>query len=894
MSLLRLLRPRQLRQRLARLVVERAVRGLDGRLRIRLPRGGQPAAQEVGQDGLEREEAGDGVCSEQPPIRRGLQDRLPALHGQARERGLGQQVLAVDLQRIGIDSAGERRQRQQQPLVRVREVAEGVVDARQQALGLVRAAGVQAGQPVAQRGQHLGRGLPRQVRQHHLDGQGVTGQQLEQLTEVGVLAVAGRVVPPEHRVRQAGRSLRVQPGQVICARGQFFQQPRLRPARPQQDDRSAARKAAQERAEPLLPGLGQRVLDGEVRAGDRLEVVEDEQVACAAQTFGQIRLLGLLRHGQERAAELARREQPFSDGVEDLLAVPRAAVPPEVEDLVHEAGALPPRGDVAQERALARAAHAADEQQVARQDAALDVEDVEVAAEEAVLRLLRVVARGLALEVCVALFGGHRARREAGARVVAVDDRQQPVLQRDRLVEMGAAPLVIAQRLPRPAHRIGRVAAARVRRIEQRAIERGHEPLRRADRDRVAHRDDELHARLHQLRGDARLAAADLHGRLACVEDGDGDAVRLQQPRQLPGLDRVGPLDRQAVVVRVLEEQEAALPVVRRDLVPAIAHGLERERAGAGLPHVRLETVELVEGQEAAVDVEVDDVVVARAVSLPRAFQVIDEAAVGGRAQDVHPHAQPRPLQRVQQGPRDGAVGDIARAVGPRGDDEHVDRRRGLAGRGHGLERRVAADEDRIEAQRTAEIRILERLPVQRMEGRLARHLDDEAFQARVARAHVSGIGAPVAKHLREQRLAVGVDALRGVLRLDRVGERERQPFLEVPRQPLFLPRAERVGDGHGHALAVVEADARAEGAGGLLAGLLDGDGGHGGLRDERRSCTDDCAVYTIDGRVAPMEHPERRPPLRLRAHCVLRPGRFQKCLSENLLRFTSPPIPLS
>jgi len=825
---LRLLRSRQLPQFAAPLVVQFTIRSLDGLPAGRLLRPGQPRAQEVGEDGLQGEIAGDVVSADQTPVRRAFQDRLPAVHGQAGQRGLREEQLAVILQQVREHHARERRERQQEPLVRFRQVAEGVVHTGQQALGLVGLARVQARQPRAQAGQHLGGGLPRQVRQHDLDGQRIARQQLEQITEVGVLAVAGRTVPLEHRVRQAGRGLIVQAGQVIRGRGQPVQQPRLRAARAEQDDRPPAREAAQERLELLPLRLPQRVLDGEVRAGDGFEVVEDEQVPRAAQAVGQVGLLCFLRHRQERAAELARRQQPLRDRVENLLAVPRLAVPPEVEDLVHEAGALPPHAEMAQQRALACAAHAVDEQQVARQDVPLDVEDVEVAAEEAVLRLVRGIATGLAPEIGIGLRGAQLARREAEPLGVAVGDRQQPVLQRDHLAEVAAALLVVAERLPCPAHRIGRVAAARVRRVEQRPVERGHELLCRADRDRVAHRDDELHARLHQLCGDARLALADLHGRLARVEDGDRDPVFLEQPRQLPGLDRVGHRDRQAVVVCPFEEQEAPLPLVGRNLIPPIAHALERERGQPRILQLLLKAVELVEGQEAAVDVEVDGMVVLLDGSLLHALQVILEAAVRGGAEDVHPHAQARLLQRVQQRPRDGAVGDVARAVGPCGDDEHVDRGGRLNLGVDDLFDHVAADHNGIEAQRTIKLGILESLPMQSVKRGCALDLDDEAPQV-ASHLGIGGKNLRVGKQLPEQRLAVCLDALRGSLRLDVVGERERQPLLEVPREPLFLCFAERVGDDHGHALAVLEADARTEGAGGLCAGLLDGDGGHGG-----------------------------------------------------------------
>ena len=57
----------------------------------------------------------------------------------------------------------------------------------------------------------------------------------------------------------------------------------------------------------------------------------------------------------------------------------------EVEDALHKAGGVPPAAQVPEQRGLARAAHAAHQQDVAfRQQALLDLQDVEVAAYKAV------------------------------------------------------------------------------------------------------------------------------------------------------------------------------------------------------------------------------------------------------------------------------------------------------------------------------------------------------------------------------------------------------------------------------------------------------------------------------------------------------------------------------
>ena len=93
-----------------------------------------------------------------------------------------------------------------------------------------------------------------------------------------------------------------------------------------------------------LFALGQRVLDGQGGAGDRFQVVEDQQVASwRAQLLGQQRLLRVQAQGLEPRLELDLAAEPARQRVQDLAAAStRVPVIAKIEDLVHKAGELPP------------------------------------------------------------------------------------------------------------------------------------------------------------------------------------------------------------------------------------------------------------------------------------------------------------------------------------------------------------------------------------------------------------------------------------------------------------------------------------------------------------------------------------------------------------------------
>ena len=197
--------------------------------------------------------------------------------------------------------------------------------------------------------------------------------------------------------------------------------------------------------EGLLLGGGQRVLDGQLGAGDRLEVVEDQQVARGTQLFGEQGLLRFLAERLEETQVVDLAQELAAEVVHDLLPGPGALVVAVVEDLVDKTGALPPPGEMAEEGGLAGAAHAAQEEDAAPvEEAALDLEDVEVAADETVGGR-RLGVAGLDGGVVGGAFFSREVARAQGLGTVLVDDGQQPVLEVDLLVVVGAAALVVVE-----------------------------------------------------------------------------------------------------------------------------------------------------------------------------------------------------------------------------------------------------------------------------------------------------------------------------------------------------------------------------------------------------------------------------------------------------------------
>ena len=237
-------------------------------------------------------------------------------------------------------------------------------------------AGVDLLEPLLQRRDNLRRRLPLEVGEHDLQRQRVAVEQLEQAVEVLVAAPLGGLVALEDEVGQVGGGLGVEARQRVdvVAKG-AVRQPLLAAARAEQHERAAAGQAAQEVVHPRLLSLVQRVLDRQPHAGDRLQVVEEQQVALAllpagAQPLGQEALLRRRAERLEVAQVVHLAQQLAGDGVHDLLPRPGLLVVAKVEDLVHQPRRLPPVPQVVQQRRLAGAAHAVHEQEVVADRAA--------------------------------------------------------------------------------------------------------------------------------------------------------------------------------------------------------------------------------------------------------------------------------------------------------------------------------------------------------------------------------------------------------------------------------------------------------------------------------------------------------------------------------------------
>ena len=132
--------------------------------------------------------------------------------------------------------------------------------------------------------------------------------------------------------------------------------------------------------------------------------------------------------------------------------------------------------------------------------------------------------------------------------------------------------------------------------------------------------------------------------------------------------------------------------------------------------------------------------------------------------------------------------------MGPRGHDQQAERRRRLA---LGLDRLLGtapAHQRRVQGKGPWQIGILERFPVQGVKGGRALDLDVELTEP-AAHLEVSGVGLRMRfKHLLEQVLPIGRNALRRLARLDPVQERPPQVLFEVPLEPLFVLLGKRIG----------------------------------------------------------------------------------------------------
>ena len=245
-----------------------------------------------------------------------------------------------------------------------------------------------------------------QVGQHNLHGQWIAIEQLEQSSEILVLAHLGHLVALEDEVSQVGSCFRVQPLQFVdVVHKRVRRQPPLAATRPQQHQGASAHQALQKTVQRILFGLRQRVLNSQANARDRLQVVKHQQMAAGAQPFGKKALLRLEAERLEAAQIFDLAQQLPGNGIHDLLARPCLLVIAKVEDLIDKTRGLPPVAQMMQQRGLARTTHAAHKQQVAvGEQAPLNVEDVQVAADKGIADLGFRVARRLALVERFLLF----------------------------------------------------------------------------------------------------------------------------------------------------------------------------------------------------------------------------------------------------------------------------------------------------------------------------------------------------------------------------------------------------------------------------------------------------------------------------------------------------------
>ena len=158
----------------------------------------------------------------------------------------------------------------------------------------------------------------------------------------------------------------------------------------------------------------------------------------AAHLLTQHLSLGGRVQGPEDAQLIA--QQPLSQTVHDLTRVPGPFVIAEIEYLLHEPGDLPPLHQVPEQRGLARAAHALDEQHIAYltltggHQPSLDLQHIQIPAHKTISRLGRMIEPALLLPVFLLLRCSEipqaQCRLGPGSAVL-VDHGQHPVLQLD-------------------------------------------------------------------------------------------------------------------------------------------------------------------------------------------------------------------------------------------------------------------------------------------------------------------------------------------------------------------------------------------------------------------------------------------------------------------------------
>ena len=841
-------------------------------------RGVQPIAQKVRKNRLDAQIliARHVERREQPPIDRLLQHLRPALVGQTGQGRLLPQLCAVDFQHPAIQRAGKGSQAGQQGLGLRRKIAVGVFDAaqyRRRFLGQEGVGGgiaysvlrirlgirrglpsvvcrraVQCFVPRLQGFQHCPRRLVAQVGQDDFQGQGMAVEQGEEVAQVRAVGrVAGEVghaIALQNALGQGCGRLRVQTGQLVAPGRRRVGQPALRPPGAEEDQTAPPGQPSHKVAQFGPLALVQQMADGQGRAGDGFQIVQHQQMALGTQLAGQFGLpsAGV---GQPLPAKIVGVEGA-ADLVQHLFQAPGPLVVAAIDHLLHQPGGLPPLHQMAQEGTFARAPHPLHQTDVAlaalgvaAQQPPLQFQNVHIPPHKAVGGRGRGIAAGLG-RVPVGLGLGIGKGR--GAQLdgpVFIDHRQQPVGQIDGLVIGGPPRPLLVEFQTGGAD--GLVQGATV---QQAAVEGRHQQLGRADCDRIAHPHHQLHPRGHQaaaqagvvggrdLPGFRKPGRSALHSRLAGVENGDGKLVALEQVRHLLGGHSFGLAGDGAI-----EEEKGPLAVeggqpgraqpvnVGRSGSPPgfVVFGRSGSPPGFVAPQPGIGRIV----QQAAVEVEVDKLVIAVAPRGPALVQMAHERfpRAGADQIDLRPH--PAFAQGCDQRAGDSAVAHIAAAAGAGGHQQHIQRGRGAqagleVGRGQ-----IFAHQRRFHGKGAGVHRVLQGFPVQGVEGRGTGDLQVELPKAaRIAHGKfVRGQDIRKAlENLAEEAVAVLFHTGRGLRRLHPVGEGEAEPLLEVPGQPGLLVGIEGIADINWVLPGVVKANFGDKTAVYALGGLADED----------------------------------------------------------------------
>jgi len=474
----------------------------DGRIQLL-----QAGLEEVGQHRLDRQQPLALFHGrQQSPVNRFLNRPIELVEGIVLQGFELLQLLGIAGQVAPVDKAAKGCQTQQQLLRLRRQIAVGILDAVQDAAGLVAAVSllVQVDVRRLQPGQDLVGGLALQVGQHHLHGQGIARQQCHQPLEGRRFPDRGLLcwvyLLDQDPLRQLGTGLRIQARQVVLIVTKGLRlQPGLVAAGTQQDAAVAADELSQELPQFLPFRFSQGILDRQGLASDRLQVVQHQHIATCPQFGHQFLLLRRWLHRLETGS-LEAIVEPLTDLEPQLCHRPGSLVVAKVEDLLSEICRLPPLAQVVEQGGFAGAAHAPQQQHIVAQQRLLDLENLQIPPDKAVgggREAILLLALGV---VSFLLLGGKLPQVEADGPV-AVDHRQQPILQIDALVEVGLSALLHPQLPPRQPDRLRQCLVRK-----QVVVELGHHQPCRRDGDRVAHGHHQLHASGHHAGGEAGFA----------------------------------------------------------------------------------------------------------------------------------------------------------------------------------------------------------------------------------------------------------------------------------------------------------------------------------------------------------------------------------------------------